>query len=84
MVLLQHADGYFTRYAHLRAVQVRLGDQVKALQEIGIVGNTGRATTTHLHFEILTPKRRPIDPAPQLFKTQIARGGRTKRPARAT
>jgi murein DD-endopeptidase MepM/ murein hydrolase activator NlpD len=73
MVLLRHGDGYFTRYAHLRAVEVRLGDPVNALQEIGIVGDTGRATTAHLHFEILTPERRPIDPAPRLFQVQIAR-----------
>lgn len=75
-VLLQHEDGYCTRYAHLRALTVRRGDRVKALQGIGIVGDTGDATTAHLHFEILTPRRRPIDPAPNLFKRQISGGDR--------
>jgi murein DD-endopeptidase MepM/ murein hydrolase activator NlpD len=67
MILLQHRDGYYTRYAHLRRVAVRLGESVQALQEIGTVGATGRATTAHLHFEILTPDRRPVNPAPFLF-----------------
>jgi len=67
MIVIQHADGYLTRYAHLKWIKVKVGEQVQALQEIGIVGATGRATTAHLHFEILTPARRFMDPAPWLF-----------------
>jgi murein DD-endopeptidase MepM/ murein hydrolase activator NlpD len=63
-----HDDGFSTRYAHLKKMNVKVGQKVKALQEIGIEGRTGRATTEHLHFEILTPKQRFMDPLPYLFK----------------
>lgn len=66
-VLLRHSDGWYTRYAHLRSVRVRMGQKVQAGETIGIVGQTGRATGPHLHFEILTPQKRPVDPAPYLF-----------------
>jgi murein DD-endopeptidase MepM/ murein hydrolase activator NlpD len=66
-VLLRHADGWLTRYAHLRTVRVRMGQQVRAGETIGTVGQTGNATGPHLHFEILTPEKRPVDPAPYLF-----------------
>jgi murein DD-endopeptidase MepM/ murein hydrolase activator NlpD len=68
MVLIRHEDGYYTRYAHLRSVLVREGRAVGALEPVGTVGATGRATTPHLHFEILTPERKPVDPAPYLFQ----------------
>lgn len=67
MVLLRHIDGFYTRYGHLRAIKVRAGQDVEALQEIGRVGKSGRASGQHLHFEILTPDKRPVDPRPYLF-----------------
>ncbi len=67
LVSIQHYDGFVTRYAHLKSASVKKGDHVNAFQKIGIVGRTGRATTAHLHFEILTPKTRFLDPYPYLF-----------------
>lgn len=69
-VLIEHPDGWFTRYAHLRAAVVQPGQWVEAGEKVGIVGRSGRASGPHLHFEILTPKRRQVDPAPYIFKKQ--------------
>lgn len=74
IVSIQHQDGFYTRYAHLHYTTVKKGESVEAGQVIGAVGRTGRASTEHLHFEILTPKSRFLDPYPLLF------GNRTKTP----
>jgi murein DD-endopeptidase MepM/ murein hydrolase activator NlpD len=66
-VLIEHADGWFTRYAHLRSFSVSPGQWVEAGTKVGIVGHSGRASGPHLHFEILTPARRPVNPAPYIF-----------------
>lgn len=57
-VLVQHADGIETRYAHLSSLDVQTGQQVTAGQAIGRVGMTGRATGPHLHFEVLENGKR--------------------------
>ena len=62
VVILQHADGTETRYAHCRDLGVREGDVVGAGQEIASVGSTGRSTGPHLHFEVRRDGS-PIDPA---------------------
>lgn len=67
-VLLRHANGWYTRYAHLRSFRARAGREVKQGEPLGAVGATGRASTPHLHFEVLTPSRRPVDPAPYVFR----------------
>ena len=64
LVEIRHDDGFSTRYAHLKRFRVRKGQKVKAGEVIGEVGATGRATTEHLHFEILTPAYRFINPEP--------------------
>jgi murein DD-endopeptidase MepM/ murein hydrolase activator NlpD len=51
-VVLQHGRGMRTVYAHLSVVIAREGDTVRQGQAIGGVGDTGRATGPHLHFEI--------------------------------
>ena len=66
-ILIQHKNGWYTRYGHLRSVKVREGQWVEAGVTIGTVGSSGNARTPHLHFEILTPDRRPVDPAPYIF-----------------
>lgn len=51
-VVVQHADGFTTTYAHLSGVAVRIGQQVATGETIGFAGSTGYATGVHLHFEI--------------------------------
>lgn len=62
IVEIRHADGFSTRYAHLRKIDVKLKQKVVRGDIIGRVGKSGRASTPHLHFEILTPKFRFTDP----------------------
>ncbi|MBE6177470.1 MAG: M23 family metallopeptidase [Rikenellaceae bacterium] len=52
-VLLNHGFGYKTRYAHMHEVFVKQGDTVRRGDVIGTVGNTGRSTSSHLHYEVL-------------------------------
>jgi hypothetical protein len=52
VVVVRHAGDLFTLYAHLSAVDVRQGDEVKAGEKIGEVGQSGVATGSHLHFEV--------------------------------
>jgi murein DD-endopeptidase MepM/ murein hydrolase activator NlpD len=61
--------GISTLYGHARAVAVKAGDQVEAGQPIGFVGHTGRATGSHLHFEV-RENGKPKDPNPALIKWQ--------------
>jgi len=51
LVLVRHNNGLETIYAHLKKINVKVGDQVYAGDLIGLGGRTGRATTDHLHFE---------------------------------
>lgn len=51
-VVIKHGNGTQTLYAHLSSVSVGVGEYVAQSQTIGGVGNTGRSTGTHLHFEV--------------------------------
>jgi len=51
LVLVRHANGLETIYAHLKAIKVKVNDSIKAGDLIGLGGRTGRATCNHLHFE---------------------------------
>ena len=63
LIKIRHADGYETRYAHLKSFRrgIHRGKRVKKGQTIGYVGSTGRSTGPHLHFE-LRKRGRPINP----------------------
>jgi murein DD-endopeptidase MepM/ murein hydrolase activator NlpD len=60
-VVLEHADGGRTLYAHASQLLVRPGEAVQAGQTIGRVGTTGRSTGPHLHFETLVSGQ-SVDP----------------------
>ena len=53
LVVLKHDFGLTTRYGHMSAFNVKAGQTVKRGDVIGYVGATGRATGTHVHYEIL-------------------------------
>ena len=52
-VELDHGSGFKTRYGHLHRILVKRGQKVEFRHKIGLLGNTGRSTGTHLHYEIL-------------------------------
>jgi murein DD-endopeptidase MepM/ murein hydrolase activator NlpD len=63
---LRHGDRFITRYAHLSALSVRGGAQVRKGQVIGYVGATGRTTGPHLHYEVYARRDKgyhSVDPA---------------------
>ncbi|MGC4972344.1 transglycosylase family protein [Streptomyces sp. DT199] len=53
-VVVRHADGRYSQYAHLSAISVRDGQSVSAGQRIGRSGSTGNSSGPHLHFEVRT------------------------------
>jgi len=62
LIILEHDQGFSTRYAHLDGFDVKAGDQVTKGQVIGQVGNTGKSTGSHLHYEV-RKEGKAVDPA---------------------
>jgi murein DD-endopeptidase MepM/ murein hydrolase activator NlpD len=54
---ITHINGFVTRYGHLAKINVKRGQQVQKDDVIGLMGSSGRSTSTHLHYEILHNKR---------------------------
>ena len=66
-ITIKHGDGLETRYAHASKLFVKKGDLVNKGDVIALVGNTGRSTGPHLHYEIRL-KGRPLDPTNYIRK----------------
>jgi len=56
-VEVNHGNGFKTRYAHLSKIYVRRGQRLKRGEALGAVGNTGRSTGPHLHYEVIFQKQ---------------------------
>ena len=68
-VLVQHPNGYYTRYAHLKkGAMVKVGQNVDESTVVGIMGDSGKAYGRHLHFEVAKgySSRTRINPTPYL------------------
>ncbi len=65
-IILDHGFGYQTLYAHLDQYNVRTGQKVVRGEKIGEVGNTGKSTGSHLHYEVHV-KGQPDNPARYYF-----------------
>ena len=65
MVEVAHADGFVTRYAHLKTIRVKPQDVLERHDAVGTLGNTGRSTGPHLHYEVIY-KGRAMHPAKAL------------------
>lgn len=65
VVEVDHGNGLMTRYAHMSGFRARVGQPVEAGQVIGLIGNTGRSTGPHLHFEVRINDR-AVNPRPFL------------------
>ena len=78
---IDHGNGLVTRYAHCSSIEVQVGTLVKRGQLVARVGNTGRSTGAHLHFEVLL-EGVPQDPARFLARPAGSVAEFTTRPTR--
>lgn len=74
MLLLRHADGWMTAYAHNETVLVKLGDRVRRGQVVARVGSSGSVTSPQLHFEIRKGTV-AVDPTRHLDSRSASNGG---------
>lgn len=66
LVKIKHSNGYYTLYAHLKEVYVKVGQTVKKGDAIGYMGNTGNSYGAHTHFEVRDTADKTIDPTKYL------------------
>jgi murein DD-endopeptidase MepM/ murein hydrolase activator NlpD len=74
LLLIKHADGWTTAYAHNEQILVQRGEQVKRGQPVAKVGATGNVTTPQLHFE-LREGTEAVDPVRYLGSQSAENGG---------
>jgi murein DD-endopeptidase MepM/ murein hydrolase activator NlpD len=76
-VVLDLGGGVYAMYAHFQkgSIKVKLGDKVKKGQEIALLGNTGNANASHLHFQLMdSPDFVTANPLPYVFDSFVYRG----------
>ncbi len=79
-IKVDHGNGYETLYAHMHELKVSAGESVKMGDKIGSVGNTGKSTRPHLHYEVIKDGKH-LDP--KTFIPDIhTKTGRNERVAR--
>ncbi|HIC91010.1 MAG TPA: M23 family metallopeptidase [Syntrophaceae bacterium] len=61
LVVVDHGNGFRTRYAHNKKLLIKKGDKVRKGQIIAYMGGTGKSTGTHLHYEVRMAGR-PVNP----------------------
>ncbi len=69
MLTIKHGFGMSTRYGHCSQILVSKGNHVERGQTIALVGNTGRSSAPHLHYEVLKDGRN-VDPAKYIFSNE--------------
>jgi murein DD-endopeptidase MepM/ murein hydrolase activator NlpD len=62
---IDHHNGFMTRFGHLHKIKVKKGQEISKGDVIGLMGSSGRSTSTHLHYEVLFNKKQ-INPLPLL------------------
>ena len=67
LVEIDHGEGLVTRYGHNKLVNVKIGDVVTKGLVIAEMGNTGRSTGAHVHYEVLR-KGQQLDPLPYVYR----------------
>ena len=67
LVEIEHGEGYVARYGHNDTLKVSVGDVVTKGQPIAQMGNTGRSTGVHVHYEVIRNGKQ-IDPLPFVYK----------------
>jgi murein DD-endopeptidase MepM/ murein hydrolase activator NlpD len=67
LVEIDHGDGLVTRYGHNKQLNVKIGDVVTKGQTIAEMGNTGRSTGAHVHYEVIR-KGKQQDPLPYVYR----------------
>jgi len=67
IVTVKHKFGFITRYGHCLQILVSKGDPVRRGQTIALIGNTGRSSAPHVHYEILKDGKN-VDPMEYVFK----------------
>ncbi len=79
MVEVDHGAGFVTRYGHLRAISVKVGDRVAFHDEVGRMGSSGRSTGSHVHYEVefqggLVDPQQFLKAGRNVFKVEDAKG----------
>ncbi|MFT6776819.1 MAG: hypothetical protein ACJAV1_000731 [Paraglaciecola sp.] len=67
LVEIDHGGGLVTRYGHNKKINVKIGDVVTKGQKIAVMGNTGRSTGAHVHYEVIHKGKRQ-DPLPYVYR----------------